>query len=287
MSFNAAHIRLWYQTNRQRFIKLIAVFLLVFIHNNGFAQNDSSFQLLQTIKTNAIDFAVDNLGNILLLSPGNQLKKISARGDSVAVFNDVRRYGKLSTIDVSNPLKALLYYKDFSTIVVLDRFLNIRNTIDLRKLGLLQVKAVGLSYDNNIWLYDELDAKLKKIGEDGTPLSEGIDFRLLFEEAPSPVQIIDQEGFVYLYDPARGLYAFDYYGALKNQYPTKDFTDVFVQGKQIFFRKLDTIIRYEPSKMKWLEYNLPLTLHDAIRIKISANRLFVQKAAGIQVYGYQ
>jgi hypothetical protein len=35
-------------------------------------------------------------------------------------FNNVKKFGKISTIDVSNPLKVLLYYKDFSTIVVLD-----------------------------------------------------------------------------------------------------------------------------------------------------------------------
>jgi len=39
----------------------------------------------------------------------------------------------MSSIDVTNPLKILLYYKKFTTVVVLDRFLNIRNTINFRK----------------------------------------------------------------------------------------------------------------------------------------------------------
>ena len=32
------------------------------------------------------------------------------------------RYGKIAYIDVSNPLKILLFYQEFGTIVTLDRF---------------------------------------------------------------------------------------------------------------------------------------------------------------------
>ena len=121
-----------------------------------------------TITQDIVDFSVDNLGNIYVINSDNQLKKLSPRGDSLAVFNDVRRYGKIGSIDVTNPLKILVYYRDFTTIIELDRFLNIINTIDLRKQNILQAKAVGLAYDNNIWIFDELDARLKRIGDDGT-----------------------------------------------------------------------------------------------------------------------
>ena len=51
----------------------------------------------------------------------------------LAVFNDVKKYGNPTYIDVTNPLKILLYYKNYSTVVVLDRLLNTRNTINFRK----------------------------------------------------------------------------------------------------------------------------------------------------------
>ena len=124
------------------------------------AQTDSSFQFVKTVKGDIVTFTVDNLDYIYLLGSTNQVKKLNANGDSVAVFNNVRKYGQASLIDVSNPLKVLLYYSDFATIVVLDRMLNIRNTIDLRKQNILQVRAIGQSYDNKLWLYDEVDIKL-------------------------------------------------------------------------------------------------------------------------------
>src|SRR4051812_45339603 len=91
----------------------------------GFAQTDS-FRVLKTITGDIVDFAVDNLDNVYLISKSNQVKKLNANGDSVAVFNDVKKYGQATLIDVSNPLKVLLNYRDFATIVVLDRFLSLR-----------------------------------------------------------------------------------------------------------------------------------------------------------------
>src|SRR5688572_4234459 len=138
------------------------------------AQN-AVFTEVKTVEGEYIDFSIDNLGNYYLLTKNNQLKKLNANGDSMGVFNDVRRYGKLYSIDATNPLKVLLYYKSFATVVVLDRFLNSVNTIDLRKQDIFQAKAIAQSYDNNIWVYDEQVSKLKKVGEDGKVLSETVD----------------------------------------------------------------------------------------------------------------
>src|SRR5437868_10134936 len=181
------------------------------------AQKDSCCKLIAAIKGDVVDFSVDNLDNVYVLNSNDQIKKYNSRGDSVAVFNNVKKFGRVSVIDASNPLKILLYYKDFSTVVVLDRMMNQQNTIDLRKQNIFQASAVALSYDNNIWLFDEVNSKLKKIDDNGEVLLETPDFRLLFGDAPSPESIFDRDGFVYMYDSVKGVYVFDYYGALKNK----------------------------------------------------------------------
>lgn len=144
------------------------------------AQTDSAFAFLKVIKGNYTDFNVDNLDNLYLITAGNQLKKIRSNGDSVGNFNDVKRYGNVSFIDVTNPLKILLYYKKFATVVVLDRFLNIRNTINFRKKNIFSVQTIATSYDNNIWLFDEQDYKLKKIDKSHSsgPTTRSIKFCL-------------------------------------------------------------------------------------------------------------
>ena len=164
------------------------------------SKSNADFKFEKTIPGNYIYLNVDALDNIYLITAGNQLKKLNSNGDSLAVFNDVKKYGNPSYIDVSNPLKTLVYYKSFSTVVILDRLLAMRTTINFRKQNIFTVKAIATSYDNNIWLFDEQDNKLKKIDDDGKLLQESTDLRLLVDSVPSPSQIIDSDDLVYLYD---------------------------------------------------------------------------------------
>src|SRR6187200_1750779 len=115
-------------------IKIYCVFCCIYFTFNTYAQSDTVFILNKTLPGDFSYFTVDNLDNLYLVNnSSNQLKKIDGNGDSVGVFNNVRKYGKLFSIDATNPLKLLLFYKNFATIVVLDRFLNVRNTINLGK----------------------------------------------------------------------------------------------------------------------------------------------------------
>jgi hypothetical protein len=251
------------------------------------AQTDSSFRTVRTTQGDIIAFTVDNLDNIYLLSSTNQVKKLNTKGDSVAIFNDVKKYGKATLIDVSNPLKVLVYYRDFATIVVLDRLLTIRNTIDLRKQNILQVRAIGQSYDNKIWLYDELENKLKKIDEDGKLLQETPDFRQLFGEAPVPTKIFDQDQFVYLYDSTKGVFVFDYYGALKNKIAITGWKNFKVVGKFIYGSANNKLYRYNISNLRIEEWKMPDEIATSSSFNFTSSRLYALKNNRVEIYSFQ
>lgn len=242
------------------------------------AQDDSTFRLLRILKGDILEFTVDNLDNLYVLNSRNQVKKFNANGDSVAVYNDVRKFGQASLIDVSNPLKVLLYYRDFTTVVMLDRFLNVVNVVDLRKAGILQANAIAQSYDNKIWVYDEFEAKLKKIGEDGTLLQETPDFRLLLGQAITPVKIADENKYVYLYDPQKGVYVFDYFGALKNGILIQNWQNFKVSGKYIFGSKADTLNRYEITSFTVDDWKLPEPIRQGRSFNFSSTRLYALRS---------
>jgi hypothetical protein len=248
------------------------------------AQSDSAFQFVKTIKGNYSYFNVDNLDNIYLITGNNRLKKINANGDSVAVFNDVKRYGNPYSIDVTNPLKVLLYYKNFSTIVTLDRLLAIRNTINLRTQNIFLVNSISLSYDNNIWLFDEEDFKLKKLDEQGRLMQETVSWRLLFDSVPSPQRIIDRENFVYLYDPEKGFYVFDYYGAFKNRLTFLNWSNVEVSGKIMYGFSNGMLFSYELNSLQLKEYKLPAFFGETLAIKAMNRKIYVLKNEGIDIY---
>jgi hypothetical protein len=268
--------------------RLINIFLFsLVLGGSTTAQTDSSFQLVKTIKGDIASFTVDNLDNIYILNSRNQVKKLNANGDSIAVYNDVRKFGTATLIDVSNPMKLLLYYKDFATIVTLDRLLNVRNSLDLRKQKILQARAIGQSYDNKIWVYDELENKLKKIDEDGTLLLETADFRLLLGQSPTPIKIFDENKFVYLYDPLQGIYVFDYYGALKNNIMIFGWQNLKVAGKYIFGSRSDTLYRYEIITFRYDEWKVPEQIYHSKAFNFTSTRLYALKNDGIEIYSFR
>ncbi|MBK7884616.1 MAG: hypothetical protein IPJ81_13170 [Chitinophagaceae bacterium] len=248
------------------------------------AQNDSSFKFIKIIKGNFTHFAVDNLDNIYLLTTGNQLKKINNNGDSAGIFNDVKRYGYPSSIDVNNPLKILLYYKNYSTVVVLDRFLNMRNTINFRKQNIFTVNAISTSYDNNIWLFDEQNLKLKKIDDEGKVLQETIDWRNLFDTVPSPAKIIDRDNLVYVYDTAKGFFIFDYYNSFKNRLLFYGWDNIEVNAKLIYGFKNNTLLTYQLNSLLLKEYPLPDFFGKYSSIKAINGKVYLLKDDGIYQY---
>ena len=267
--------------------KITLILLLAGFILKSNAQTDSSFQYVRTITGDIVAFTVDNLDNVYLLNSSNQVKKLNSNGDSVAIFNDVKKYGQASLIDVSNPLKVLLYYQDFATIVVLDRFFNIRNSIDLRKQNVLQVRAIAQSYDNNIWVYDEVENKLKKLDETGKLLLETPDFRQLFGQAPMPQKIFDQDQYVYLYDSAQAVFVFDYYGALKNKIEISHWDNLKVTGKYIFGSKNNVLYRYDIKTFRLDEWRMPDEIYRSRAFNFSGTRLYALKKDRVEIYSFR
>lgn len=214
-------------------VLLTILFLVVF--SDSFAQKaiSDSFVLIKTYNGTIADVVMDNLDNLYIISSAGQIKKLNAAGDSVGIYNQIKDYGKLYTIDVSNPLKLLLFYKEFSTVVILDRFLSSQSVLDLRRFSILSASAIGNSYDNKIWVYDEYDNKLKKIDEQGNKVFETSDFRTVFDQSFSPQKILNDNGLVYLADTTSGIFVFDNYGSFRKKIPVKNCQTIAVVNNNI------------------------------------------------------
>jgi hypothetical protein len=254
-----------------------------------FLQNDSlvsqhRFNFEQTITGNYNSFNVDALGNIYLITPTDQLKKIKPDGTLTAVYNDVKRYGKISTIDVRNPLKVLVYYKNYSAIVVLDKLLTFRNQIELKPLQFFEVNAIANTYDNNIWIYDEQNFRIKKIDDKGVLLLDYPDLRNEFNIAPSAEKIIDEDNQLYLIDKEQGVFIFDYYGAYKSNIPLKDLSHVAVEKNCLigFTDRIMEVIQLKNLTTK--KYALPVLPEKIKSIKFVNNKLYILTQKSIYIY---
>jgi len=262
-------------------LHIVFFFCLCTLHAQD---SDSIPTMARLVAGSYVDFQVDNLGNIFVLTPENQLKKYNAAGDSLGVFNDVRRYGKIAYIDVSNPLKILLFYEEFGTIVMLDRFLNNVNSIDLRQLGFYQVTCIGLAYDNNIWVYDALAGKLNKISSDGTQINQTNDIRPFTDSVPEPVLLTDQGGLVYLFDPHQGAFVFDHYGGYQKLIPLKNWRHFSVINNTILGWNGREFLKYGGKIPVEERKQIPPSYLPALKILIMPDFIYVLKTDGIHVY---
>ncbi|MDQ6756665.1 MAG: hypothetical protein M3004_06990 [Bacteroidota bacterium] len=284
---------------KHRLLTATGLLIITYTSVNVFAQTDTSsamshiinnktqnsiFTFQRSIEYPIVSFAVNNLGELYIINTNNQLKKLNEKGDSVGVFNEVRKYGKLTYVDAQNPWKTILFYQNFSTIVLLDKYLNVLTNINLRKQNIFGVKTVAPSYDNNIWLFDEQESKLKKIDDAGKVLMETVDFRQLFDSVPSPSQILDRDGFVYLYDPKKGIYIFDNYGTFKNKLPFLHWKYLAIIGKIIYGLDDLNFYRYNPGLLDLKNYPLPDVFKNYTSIKTGNNKLYVLSNNLLHVY---
>ncbi len=269
-----------------RLIQFMFIIMLAAIAVNGNCQ-DSLPVPIKTWSGIVEDFEVDNLGNLFVIDQNQQLKKFGAAYDSVGLYNNVRRYGNLYAMDVSNPLKVLLWYKEFSIIVILDRLLGIRSTIDLNKAGIVQCNAVAQSYDNNIWIYDDLAARVIKMDESGNQLLESADFRVVFDDPPHPYILEDHNKQLYAYDSSRGLVILDYFGAYQKLLSYKHWRNVQAIGKNIVATDEKGLVVLQPDGINTTTYPLSPTLLQVKKIRLQGSRLFVLSAEGaLRIYPY-
>jgi hypothetical protein len=265
-----------------------AVFTIVFLWLAAvsFAQRDTSFTLLRTYRGDISHAAIDNLDNLYIISSSGQIKKLNNRGDSVAVFNGIRNYGPLQSLDVTNPLKPLLFYKDFSTVVVLDRLLTRRTVLDVRKFGVLQPTAIGLSYDNNIWVFDQYDNKLKKLDEVGNVLLQTTDFRQLLAQTITPQRIINDNGFVYLADSTKGIYVFDNYGAFKKRIDLQGWRSMDVWQGRLVRLNSSAIVVYNPATFTELSRPFPTSFVPYLHSFTAHNKLITFSKDSLSIYRF-
>ena len=88
----------------------------------------------------------------------NVFSKISSR--EVLEYKNVS-LGKITKTDLRNPLKIVLFYENFNSIILLDNKLNEIRNVNFSKNSIpLIATAVGLSSQNQLWIYNSMNQQL-------------------------------------------------------------------------------------------------------------------------------
>lgn len=193
----------------------------------------------ETLDLNHIDilsdldfFEIDKFENIYWVS-GNKLFLKDLRNQRDYLYeND--RLGTISSIDVGNPQKILVFYDDYDIALTLDNTLSERSQIDLKSYNITDINAIALSNDNNLWIYDPIGFQLKKIDERGNTLAQSLNMLSYYLDQIEPTKIIESQNIVYLLS-AEGILLFDNLGQYIKILPFENIQDFQVRNEQIIY----------------------------------------------------
>lgn len=242
-----------------------------------------SFTQLNTYPVKANLLAVDNFSSFYTAS-NNSVLKFSADGTFICRYDEFK-FGKIGMIDVSNPLKILVFYPDFMAVVVLDKFLSPLNTYNFFEFGYQNISAVASSVDGRIWFYDNVDFKLKKIEATGKIFRESQQLNVVTGHAPNPNFMIERDNKVYVNDTAIGILVFDIFGSYIKTIPLRGLQKFQVLQEQIVYFDSMQLNSYNPFSFETKAFPLPDTnlLKTAV---LEKDRLGLLNQESLNVYKY-
>ncbi len=222
--------------------KLFIIFISLVLGSSFILQTDKSFKTI-VFKQKYCNVQIDDFGNAYIISK-MEILKYNAAGELIKSFS-TKRYGSIDFVDVTNPLKILVYYKDFQQILFLDNQLTASsNMISLEVLGLEQTSLVCTSANNSFWLYDKQNNSLQRFGEKSQQLVKIDNLKRVLDIDIKPNFMKEKSNYLYLNCPNEGILVFDIYGSFLKTIPIKNISEFDIQNNNVFYFQNKTLNEY-------------------------------------------
>jgi hypothetical protein len=220
-------------------------------------------------------FTIDNFDNIYVYQK-NTLKKYNIKGELSSCFSSFE-YGQLQSMDVSDPLQLVLFYKEFNIILFLDNNLNpLGKAISLDKLGFTTIDAVCKSKEFGVWLLDSYAQKLILYGFNPKGIIREISLLKYTKSLLYLDKILENGDEVYLSSTGRAVWVFNQMGgklSLLKVYPA---TGYQVRNDKLIYSDKKFLYQYnsETEQIDTLSVNGFKKFDD---IKLGNSKIFILK----------
>lgn len=173
---------------------------------------DLQAQLPTKIDTPAVSMSIDNLDNIYIISAKNELLKFDAQGAFQSSYSNKNLQADFS-VDVSDPLRIILYSPAFQQLTLLNNKLSeiftYRFKDSSRRITLLAAAENNIGF----WAFDENSRQLVRLGRDMREEHLSGDIFQISGININPHELAVSGQYIYLYDSDKGLMQFDRFGA--------------------------------------------------------------------------
>jgi len=234
----------------------------------SFAFGQVKIDTIKSWKTDAKGFAIDNLENVYLYNK-NKLEKYNSNYQLFATYSN-NKNGEIHQIDVTNPFKIHVWYKNQNAIEILDNTLSPEQNkvLDLTQANLYNTSAFAYSsIDNGIWFYDielfqliKINTSLERYYESGNLL------QLLNIDSLEVTQMIEKNKKVYLITN-NVIYVFDIYGAFYTKIHFPHQGELSINNEIIYAYTPQQIIAYNTVTFESETIKFSTKKGDKLKIK--------------------
>ena len=202
---------------------------------------------------------IDGFGNIYVITD-NEIVKYNASGVLQKKFS-TKRYGKIDFVDAMNPLKVLVYYKDFQQLLFLDNQLTESSSmISIETLGYEQTSLVCSSSNNSFWLYDKQNNELSRFDSELKSLVKTGNLKRILDIDIKPNFMQEHNNYLYVNCPNEGILVFDIYGTFYKTIPLKNLKEFNVVNGDVFYYENSTLKQYQAQTFNTIEKQYTDTL---------------------------
>lgn len=208
------------------------------------------------IADEVVDYKVDRIGNVYYYDAKNILTKYETAINRYTRFADLKS-GKITSIDVSNPLRVVVFYADQAVVKFLDVNLTEINSLQIRNTypdG--WISSISSSNNNGLWMYDNLNRRLLKLDDQLNLIFQSGDLFLVLGKKIKPYAVFEYADELFLADVKFGVFVFDLFGGYKKTIPIFTENILQVESNKIYFQKNNQWIVHQQLKTDTLSFDL-------------------------------
>lgn len=251
--------------------------------NYSLVHAQESYSLFKTIDAEARLISTDQLGNVYLVIK-NDVYKYDRNGNKINQYSN-NQYGRITSIDATDPYKIVVFYEDFRAIVILDNQLSENGSpLNLQFADFDQPILACRAYNTGIWLFDlllhniyRLTLGLKTIQTSGN-LTQILGYNV------NPNFMVEYNNTLYLNNPETGILVFDQFGTYIKNIAITGLSSFQVTETAIYYIDENKIAKYIFKNME--TQTLALPEENFSHLTVDKNRLFLLTENALKIYDY-
>lgn len=240
------------------------------------------FEFITKIDTVAKIASVDNFGNLFIITPKNEVLKFNPKGKFLWNYTN-KTYGDITQLDVTDPLRVILFYAGFQQIIVLNNNLSEISQYSFNQNPEQQITLIASANNNGFWVYDQINRELRKLTNSFTDdLKSGNIYQRNGFDMQANFMVSDEQN-VFINDEIEGVRVFDQYGNFVKTAVIDAESEFEVNGQEIYFFKSPKLMSYNYLTFELKEVPLPIKSNSSNAL-LRYNRLIILNEKGLTLW---